>query len=369
MGTTVYKLPGINGLRTISILFVILSHLQVQYPLFRNFFSHPWMEPIGSIITDGHLGVNVFFVISGFLITFLLLKEEQETKTISVKDFYVRRTLRIFPAYFFLLLIYFLFQLVGLLQLDMLSWITALTYTKYFYLTDWYTLHIWSLSVEEHFYLLWPLFFLAGKKARVWATILIIILVPLFRIFYYVYPIDWMNKLSIFQRFDAIATGCLFALYKDRILGVISKRWKWVVIVSVGILFAARYIPILSLKHRLHLGFIYIPLGTTCGTIANLCIALIMTYTVFGPKSYWHQVLQWKWINYIGILSYSIYLWQQFFLYQSTHWYNQFPANLFCIAAAALFSYYIIEKPFLLLKKKYSDNISDTRSGTAMRND
>ncbi|HVG40283.1 MAG TPA: acyltransferase, partial [Chitinophagaceae bacterium] len=110
-------LPSINGLRAISILLVIISHVAVYY-------QADWFI--------GQFGVNVFFILSGYLITRLLLVEEESKGTINLKKFYVRRTLRIFPAYYFMLLVYFILQVAGIIYLNSFAWLTALTYTKYF---------------------------------------------------------------------------------------------------------------------------------------------------------------------------------------------------------------------------------------------
>jgi len=146
---TLGKFPSINGLQALSITFVILSHLDLQYGLLTYFKEVSWINPFVSLLSDGNFGVNVFFVISGFLITSLLLNEEETSGKVSLKNFYIRRTLRIFPAYFFLLLVYFILQLVCYISISKASWLTALTYTKYFnWQLDWYTAHAWSLSVE-----------------------------------------------------------------------------------------------------------------------------------------------------------------------------------------------------------------------------
>ena len=99
------KYASINGLRAISIFLVLTHHCILQYNVFGNFAHIKWLQPFIKLLNDGQLGVNVFFVISGFLITSLMLQEEAKTKTVSLKNFYIRRTLRIFPAYYFLLLI------------------------------------------------------------------------------------------------------------------------------------------------------------------------------------------------------------------------------------------------------------------------
>src|SRR5579871_4579551 len=142
------QLPSLNGLRAISITIVILDHL-----LRLNLRLSTWLSLCP--LFDGGLGVNVFFVISGFLITSLLLAEERVTGTISIKNFYIRRIFRIFPAYYFLLLAYAYLAWLGYLNIRPVFWIMLLTYTRYIrILGEIYTAHAWSLSVEENFYFL-----------------------------------------------------------------------------------------------------------------------------------------------------------------------------------------------------------------------
>ena len=358
------RYPSLNGLRAISILLVILYHLNLVDNAFSSLKQFNWLLPFTSFLFDGQLGVNVFFVISGFLITSLLLQEEQRTFTISLKKFFIRRTIRIFPAFYFLLLVYLVLQVCGYIYINKSSWLTAFTYTKYFnWQLEWFTAHAWSLSIEEHFYILWPLVFLLGPKIRKNVTIAFIIMVPIVRIYLFLYPVSWMNELTIFTRIDAIATGCLFALYKDEIIEKISQYWNRVFYLSALCLFFLRSFPIVASK--VHLGFLFIPLGRTHGTIANFTIGLIMMYSVFGPKGLWFKFLNLKVLNYIGILSYSIYLWQQLFISKLDYWPVKFPQNLVFLGIMSVFSYNIIEKPFLKLKYRFSQAQSKAEIATS----
>jgi peptidoglycan/LPS O-acetylase OafA/YrhL len=347
------KYPSINGLRAISILLVILHHLAINHGLFNNFPVSGPLRIIGNFLQDGQMGVNVFFVISGFLITSLLMREEEAFGSISVKDFYIRRTLRVFPAFYFLLLVYAILQIAGDIKISAPSWITAITYTKYFnWKLDWYTAHAWSLSIEEHFYLVWPLVFMGGKKARKILALALVLLVPFFRLYGYVYTSEWINGLTIFTRIDAIAIGCLFAIYKDAIITRLNRHWYLFFIVSIaGLLLLQDFHAVAA---AWHIPYISIMLGSTNGTIASLLIAVIMMYSVFGPRKYWYTFLNLKVMNYIGLLSYSLYLWQQPFLGVSNHWSTGFPLNIACLIVMALISYYGIEKPFLKLKSRFS---------------
>jgi peptidoglycan/LPS O-acetylase OafA/YrhL len=349
------KYPSINGLRAVSIIFVVIHHLSIKNNIFQGVTEYKWLSPFTSFLSDGHLGVNVFFVISGFLITSLLLQEEMQWKTISLKNFYIRRTLRIFPAYYFLLLVYFIFQLFDFIHIKNSSWFTALTYTKYFnWYSDWVTAHAWSLSIEEHFYIFWPLIFKSGDKIRKWTPIILVILVPIIRTIVYFHPIAHVNELTIFTRIDAIAIGCLFALFKKDILKIISPHWSKIFYISIFILFSLRYYPFIADEIHSGLSIIFKPFDLTNGTIASFLISLIMMYSIFGPQKRWFKILNLPILNYIGLLSYSIYLWQQVFISGSKYWVTKFPQNLIFLFLMSMFSYYIVEKPFLKLKKKFS---------------
>jgi peptidoglycan/LPS O-acetylase OafA/YrhL len=346
------KYPSINGLRAISILLVIFHHLSIKEFLFSGTEKVEWLFPLTSFLQDGHLGVNVFFVISGFLITSLMLNEETTTNTISLRNFYIRRTLRIFPAYYFLLIVYFILQLFQIVYISNESWLTAITYTKYFnWKLDWITAHAWSLSIEEHFYLFWPLIFIHARQFRKKIVIALILTVPIIRVVLFFHPISWMDELTIFTRIDSIATGCLFALYKDEILEKIQKHWLKLFYVSVITIFS---LPVLIIiMNKINLGFVFIPLGTTHGTIANFMIGFLMMYSIFGPRKLWFKFLNLKVINYIGLLSYSIYLWQQMFISGPNNLGTTYPQNLLFIFIMAMVSYHLIEKPFLKLKTKF----------------
>lgn len=347
------RYPSLNGLRALSILLVVSSHLGIKENWLAKIEEYRWLRPFTKLIQEGNLGVNVFFVISGFLITSLMLNEEDNTKIVSLRKFYIRRTLRIFPAYYFLLLVYFVLQLFNVINLSDISWITAITYTKYFNLSsDWITSHGWSLSVEEHFYLFWPLIFVYGYQYREKAVVALILLVPIVRIALHFYPIDWIDQFTIFTRIDAIATGCLFALYKDKIVEKIQTHWKKVFYLSIITIVC---LPSLnSIFRGTIFAFIFIPLGTTYGTIANFDVGLLMMYSIFGPQKLWFKFLNLKIINFIGLLSYSIYLWQQIFISGLDYWVTTYPQNLLLLCIVAIGSYYIIEKPFLSLKKRWA---------------
>jgi len=147
--------------------------------------------------------------------------------------------------------------------------------------------------------------------------ILLILAVPLLRVFVHLQQFSWLeyyfNEMTIFKRIDSISIGCFFALYREEILRRINKYWAQIFYSSIICLLVLEY---LSDKFSYKfVEMVFTPLGTTNGTLANILIALLMMYSVFGPRKTWYKILNLKWVNYIGLLSYSSYLWQPLFLY------------------------------------------------------
>ncbi len=340
--------PSLNGLRAISIILVIFSHLKWTNPGLRSF-----LYDYVPLLADGQVGVNIFFIISGFLITSLLIDEEKRSDRVSLKKFYMRRIIRIFPAYYFLLFFYFIVSLYGYVSISNASWFTALTYTKYFnWNLDLITGHLWSLSIEEHYYLLFPILFLF-KQTRKPFVFLVILLAPIVRMYFFSHPNQYINELTFFYRMDSISMGCLFAFYKEQIYQKLKNNFVLVFYLSITLLVSMSYLTMLNIKYGLHLGFFTVPFGGTYGTFTNLFLTIIMFYSVFGNQGYWFKFLNYKLINFIGLLSYSLYLWQQFFLDNRSGLVHIFPINLVLIILCSLFSYYVIEQNFLKLRSRF----------------
>ena len=223
------QLPSLNGLRAISIFLVLYAHGYLSVVVFlQNIISKispdlafrlfPNVNELD--IPGGQIGVNIFFVISGYLITLLLINEEKANGFVSLKLFYIRRTIRIFPVYYLLLIIYFIFQLVGWFDFTTGSWLRSISYSKDFPITagsDWETGHLWSLSVEEHFYLLWPFLFKYLKKQKIPFAFLVIIAVTIVRL------TSDLSHFHLFTRADALMWGCIFAIYNDTLLSFLKN--------------------------------------------------------------------------------------------------------------------------------------------------
>jgi len=346
---TAKYIPSLNGLRALSIMFVLISHIQS-----RN-FNH--LDSPG-----GQIGVNIFFIISGFLITFLLFEEEKQKGSISLKKFYFRRILRIFPVYYFLLLTYFILQLSGVMHFHVNSWITSLTYTKYFPVTnssEWETGHLWSLSIEEHFYLLWPFIFYFLKPYRIAIALIVVLVTPVFRGLYMMHNTDLIGEMTIFQRADALMIGCLFALYykeiSNFILNIVSNHKFLIFLPFLGILLCMGLKRVISTDNLFVQASIKAMAGST-GTLTSIFVGIVILASINFQNNIWYDFLNNKIMNYIGKLSYSLYIWQQIFFSHHIGFLSKLPINIICIVTAAITSYNLIEKPFLKLKSKFESH-------------
>jgi peptidoglycan/LPS O-acetylase OafA/YrhL len=344
-------IPSLHGLRAISIILVILCHIYIK--VFKNqigYDSLHWLEEMGP------LGVNIFFVISGFLITTLLLKEENNSGTIQLKQFYLRRTLRIFPAYYFMLLVYGVLCIFNYIAISNASWLTAITYTKYFnFHLDWFTAHAWSLSVEEQFYLIWPLIFKYLPIHRNKIIVFIILLVPVVRTICFKYPIIYFHDLSLFFRADALAIGCYTAFNYNKIVTILSKRFNSYLILLIISLIVLDNLYEWGYIFTSKIGYFTLPFGTLYGTCANIIIAAILVISINARHTVWFAFLNSKPLKYIGVLSYSLYLWQQLFLSNTANLvFTIWPYSLLFLGIAAWCSYQLIEKPFLKWKATFN---------------
>lgn len=327
------RIPSLDGLRALSITLVVLGHLGgTRY------------SPVPLFFEDyANFGVRVFFVISGYLISTILIKEHTRTGTIILRGFYIRRFFRIFPAAYAFLIATLLFGEHTLRGIDIF---TAFTYLVNYNLSrPWAIGHLWSLSVEEQFYLLWPLtLLLFFRKGRTLA-LAGIVLAPFMRAGF---KMAGFSSDAIGNYFpcvaDSIATGCLLALLQPE-MGVWAARLYRPGFVLVPLL--ALSVPLWPhLSHR-----IGVPAYQLLGiTVMNVGIALCLDIAIRRRYALLnHPALVW-----VGVLSYSLYLWQQPFLNRNvTTWYSAFPVNLILAVGCATLSFYCVERPFLRMRERY----------------
>jgi peptidoglycan/LPS O-acetylase OafA/YrhL len=333
------RFPSLDGLRALSIGAVVLGHLAgtVGFP--------QWL---GDLLRNPHvdvsdLGVRVFFVLSGFLITGLLIAEERRAGRIDLARFYVRRALRIFPAYFVLLAVLGVLVSARLIAVPASDFLYAITFTTN-YVADrsWFVGHLWSLAVEEQFYLLWPAALALATTTRAWRIVLAVAcVVPLIRVAEAtLMPGAAPLMGTTFETAaDALALGCLLALARDRLWAsplyrtAVDSRWLAPLLILLGILIGERHRP------GLLLGI----------SLVNVGIVLGVDRCMRRPDGTLGRLLNTAPLVFVGTLSYSLYLWQQLFLDMGggTSVVSPFPLNLLCAIAAALLSFYLVERPVL----------------------
>ena len=353
----VSRLPCLDGWRCMSILLVLLNHSR-QLPGYD-----PSWDTFVRWFPDGRFGVEVFFVISGFLITFLLLKEREKTGTICLKMFYVRRILRIIPVYLTFLIILFALCRVTELKISFGHWLSLLIFTENYIKTEWVPYkHIWSLCVEEQFYLIWPLIIsmVSGKvhssKKLLLILLIPVLLAPVCRVYGYVHPQSILfNKNSFFNCCDSLAIGCLLSVLMGFHGVAIEKmvRMRSIILVFIGALLVM--LP-LVLTRLLKLGVFTVPFGVTCNAMG---IAFLVLVSLIRPDLSCFRWLEWRPIAAVGVISYSLYLWQQLFCTStkdyglpSTPWFLSFPFWILASFCIAVISYNFIEQPFIRLKAR-----------------
>lgn len=345
------RIPSLDGLRAISIVLVLFGHLAGT----RGF---PVPTSVGNFLNTAELGVHIFFVISGFLITQLLLDELARKQRIAVGRFYLRRTLRIFPPYYVFIGAMVLAQVAGWIALAPQDPLRALTYTtNYDEARSWYVGHTWSLSVEEQFYLLWPAVLLLARTRRaILIAAGVVLVVPLIRV-----ALWEIWRLPIGARFetvaDAIAVGCVLAGTREwlhrsplymRALG--SPLFAIVPVIAIAA----------NMTHDHPL--LYFAVGFA---VVNICAVLCVDWAVTFWDGRVGRVLNARPLVFVGMMSYSLYLWQQPFLHRaSSATIAAFPLNILLAIACALGSYYIIERPSLQLRRRIERYLNTRRAPT-----
>jgi peptidoglycan/LPS O-acetylase OafA/YrhL len=341
------RIPGLDGLRAIAIVLVLLAHAS-------NTTGFPASKSTIALFQNGAIGVDVFFVLSGFLITVLLSRELDRTNTVSLKKFYLRRVLRIIPAYAAFLLVVFDLTLLGLVPMHWYDWLGALTYTINWINSDirsWEIGHIWSLSIEEHFYFIWPFLLLTfgAKRARI-TLCGYLVAVPILRLLARVFFREYSALVytSTLMRMDSIAIGCILALLASE--PWFRKRTQLSGKKLFGVSILAMLILIVSHLLQAYWPVYAIMLSTTIDAVA---IATIIWLCVNHNDNLIGRLLDSRLMVAIGTLSYSFYLWQQLFLApHGSSWIRSWPWNIGFALLAGVASYLLIESPFLRIKER-----------------
>lgn len=333
---------SLDGLRAIAVLLVMMLHAN---------FKLGW---------SGGLGVSVFFALSGFLITTLLLEEFSHSGTISFKGFYIRRTMRLFPPLYLMLLMVLAYALlfrVGMEQTFIVH--DVISAAAYVYNICWawgwgikelLLYHTWSLGVEEQFYLLWPAvlyIFLKSKQLNLLKYLLAVFIV-----------LVWMLKsmhlfpgLASSMLKEAIFIGCLGALIRFT-----ATKEKTI----------NGFMAIFLLLMILALGIAPLKFTSTYNTVFNVVSIfsiLIILYLVENKSGLLHQLLSHRYFVFIGKISYSLYLWHlpvfRLFYYHSTlPPLVSFTAKFLVSFILAIASWYLVEQKATALGRKWSKKVA-----------
>jgi len=346
--------PSLDGIRGISILVVMAFNAHLPY------------------VEGGYIGVSIFFVLSGFLITSLLVQEYDRTSSISLRNFYYRRALRLLPALFALMLMVSAYAAVLQPREKAITTWKGVLYAL-FYVANWAQIgehgvgigalsHAWSLSVEEQFYILWPLLLIVllrfGWK-RKWIVSLLLVLISASVIWSAWLWSGGSHHLRMYfgsdTRANELLIGCLTALLLH--WGVVPSQSREVrnafrlisFLSAAAIIFMIIKIPVFS-------GFLY------SGGFALIAIgtALIMIDVLIFPSRF-SKALEFQPLVWMGKVSYGLYLWH-FPIFEALR--QKFEGHMNVIAfevlrfgivfIVAATSYYLLEKPFLKLKQRFN---------------
>jgi len=341
-------IPTLDGWRAVAIIAVMASHAGHSYsaPLGRDSFLDR--------LASGTHGVNLFFAISGLLITSRLLEEWDTSGHVSLKRFYIRRAFRILPPALLYLACVALLGAIGLLPVVREEFVAATLFFRNYLPAvlgpngaGFFTSHYWSLGVEEHFYLFWPaLLLFAGRKRALPVAIVVAVLVAVWR------HIETWREIMLYNaiqptyfarsdtRIDSIMWGVVAALALSRpeVRALVERYLSTIVMLAVVALYGA----------------IVYRYGTRPTFWEAMIVPVIIVGTVLRPRSVLGRMLESPIMRWIGRLSYSLYLWEFFFVYYpgvpiTLGVWQTFPVNLIAAVVCAAASYYLVERPLVRL--------------------
>ncbi len=315
-------IPSLDGLRAVAVGFVVLSHLQLVFtPGLVTAVTVSLFSVAGHKLTfvQGGFGVTIFFFLSGFLITTLLRMEFERTGKISLRDFYLRRVLRIFPPLYLVLLGGAAAGWLGVVSGWQLT--TSGLLSQALYLNNYYQIAeyphfgavagswvLWSLAIEEHFYLLFPLALLmllrlVGSYRRIAAILLglcgLVLVWRLVLVLHFHVIVD-RTYMATDTRIDSILFGCVLAMLENPVLdrSAISPRtWRWVLL-PLGVAGIAASLFIGGERTQ----------ETIRYTVQGLCLVPVFVCAVRHTDWLVFRPLNWAWVRYVGVVSYVVYL-------------------------------------------------------------
>lgn len=357
------RIQALDGWRGISILLVVVGHLSQ----FRYF--HGSVDDLSFRLADAFStsGVCLFFTISGFIITSLAAKERESPQGFSARAFYARRFFRIVPPLFLYLAIVLLCVLTGRIVQTTAQTLHAAAFICNVNSIDcgWFAGHTWSLAYEEQFYVLFPLLLLLSLRSARSVMAGLCALLLLLPLAWHEMQLGraWLDALRMAYFASFICVGVLLALCRDSLQRFCHTRWAaattWIALgafVGCALIVALSHAP--GASWRL----------TEARIILVAMIAPASAGWLIGSSLYlgnpWTRLLEARWLGFIGAISYSLYLWQQFFsaptyLYRGSSLLWSPPLMLGC----ALLSYLFIERPCVRLGKLVAARISGNSKG------
>ncbi|MEP7075449.1 MAG: acyltransferase [Acidobacteriota bacterium] len=348
-------IPAFDGLRGVAVLAVMMFNSRVEFML------------------GGFIGVDIFFVLSGFLITLLLVQGSYQSSRIDLRDFYFRRALRLFPALAALILTCVAYALLFKPERPVIK-PSGVLYTV-FYLANWAQApprspglgllsHAWSLSVEEQFYIIWPVMLLVLLKLKSKHTIFLI-LFSLIGISVFLNVWFWQTNVPYLRmyfgsdtRANEILIGCTTALLLSWGFFRPSDRLKVVfrLVALIGLL----GILVSLVMARYDGGFVY----NGGFTLISIAAAILILDLVVFPSNL-SRVFEFAPLVWVGRISYGLYLWhfpifevlRRFFEGRTNPVFYQVGACLISFIAASV-SYYFLEQPLLKFRRFFEKNES-----------
>jgi peptidoglycan/LPS O-acetylase OafA/YrhL len=338
------RIPVLDGYRAVAVLLVIVYH-----------FGHSWVP--------GGLGVLMFFVLSGFLITWLLLREEDSRGRVSLRGFYLRRGLRIFPAFYAYFLVGLVYLLVRQVPVPWGHAASSLLYVSNYYEgvvrpPESFVSHTWSLAIEEQFYLLWPglVVLLRGQRRRL-TVIVVLIIVGAWGLragLRLGLGVDQGYVYRAFEtRADHLMMGCLLALAIRQRLGA----------GLIDALCARAVYPAITVALLAASAALNVVLGEVYRDLVGFCVDPVLAAVLIAQLLAFHDRRPWRWLDWrpvaeVGALSYGMYLYHQLAIAPAARlgagW--PWPVGLALVlgitTVAALASRHLIERPFLRLKSR-----------------
>lgn len=365
--------PNLNGLRFIAAFLVIIHHLEQFLSIFGK--NNSWNNPTIQII--GKLGVTLFFVLSGFLITYLLLVEDRSVGTINIKDFYIRRILRIWPLYYTVVLAaFFILPNISVIAIPNLMNDINEHFGFYFLLFLFflpnlalqgygavlpYASQSWSVGVEEQFYLIWPLLmkFVKNKMKLLLGVIFVYFFIQQVGFRFVKHFIGWNREMDILYYFFysfqiySMAVGGIFAYLafkkqqNDTINKYILNNYTFIIVFVATVILIGRAYPFTLLGYSLLFG--------------------ILIYN-FACNKNLKNILEWKPLSYLGKISYGLYMYHPLAIVISIVIFdkvNLLQYHILLLIASTLLSVFIagisyrfMERYFIIRKKKFSKIIS-----------